>query len=580
VRIGWSRWALIVLCAACHDRDADPAADPRPDAAVVDDLCGNGVVNLPGEVCDDGERNSDEDLHACRTDCSDRCRCSRYFDCAVAGDSYECSGECPEGYAEYNGGPNAEGYERGCELLPFPIEVVPGRGGSPIAARQATGAIYAEVDGTVEEISLIAHPPSTIDVAFAGKPAKNGEPSPWLDVRYGSNLVRLTLTDSVEMWETPVPAAVVQVGMDLTYIKASNTDPGDGFGELGLDGDTLAVGAPGEASAATEIDGEQEDDSAPGRGAVYVFRHDGAAWSQEAYIKPPDPDERFFGASVALSGDLLAVRSSAGIRLFRRDGSGWSLEATIPPDGSGYGIPQPHLSGDTVALLSGHEVRIHRADGGAWSLEATITGADAPGGFYISSSVALAGDTLVTHADKLVVDDDGVEEVIFTTLVFRRAGASWSLEESFCVDPRRCSGEVHLSPDGNRMAVPSPDDAKVHVLARAETGWVKEASIAIQVPAEGEVIALDDAHLAIRGRLATGSGTYLYERAAGEWNQVALIAHPGLMSSGGFFAHLGLRDQFLVMGATKEPSGATGIGGDPFDATAPGSGAVFVLRLP
>jgi hypothetical protein len=76
VRIGWSTWALIVLSTACNERDADPT----PDAAVVDGLCGNGVVNLPDEVCDEGERNSDEDLHACRTDCSGSCRCSRHFD--------------------------------------------------------------------------------------------------------------------------------------------------------------------------------------------------------------------------------------------------------------------------------------------------------------------------------------------------------------------------------------------------------------------------------------------------------------------------------------------------------------------
>src|SRR5690606_9618911 len=46
-----------------------------------------------------------------------------------------------------------------------------------------------------------------------------------------------------------------------TYIKASNTDAGDGFRRVSLsaDGNTLAVGAPGEDSNATGINGNQDN---------------------------------------------------------------------------------------------------------------------------------------------------------------------------------------------------------------------------------------------------------------------------------------------------------------------------------
>lgn len=58
-----------------------------------------------------------------------------------------------------------------------------------------------------------------------------------------------------------------------THIKASNTGAGDMFGyAIALSGDTLAIGAPNESSAATGIDGRQHDDRAPGSGAVYLFR--------------------------------------------------------------------------------------------------------------------------------------------------------------------------------------------------------------------------------------------------------------------------------------------------------------------
>ena len=57
-----------------------------------------------------------------------------------------------------------------------------------------------------------------------------------------------------------------------SYIKASNTDESDNFGRsFGLSGGTLAIGAHGEDSAATGIDGDENDNSARDSGAVYVF---------------------------------------------------------------------------------------------------------------------------------------------------------------------------------------------------------------------------------------------------------------------------------------------------------------------
>ena len=95
-----------------------------------------------------------------------------------------------------------------------------------------------------------------------------------------------------------------------SYIKASNTDAGDSFGRsVTLSGDTMAVGALFEESAATGIDGDQSDNSAGGGGAVYVYTGDGAGvWSQQSYIKASNTDaEDGFGGAVALSGDTLAV---------------------------------------------------------------------------------------------------------------------------------------------------------------------------------------------------------------------------------------------------------------------------------
>ena len=96
---------------------------------------------------------------------------------------------------------------------------------------------------------------------------------------------------------------------------------GDQFGfsiALSADGNTLAVGALTEDSAATGINGNQADNSAQSAGAVYVFTRTGTTWSQQAYVKSAQMDAGdMFGYAVALTvdGNILAVGA------FDEDGS-------------------------------------------------------------------------------------------------------------------------------------------------------------------------------------------------------------------------------------------------------------------
>jgi len=140
------------------------------------------------------------------------------------------------------------------------------------------------------------------------------------------------------------------------YIKASNTFNFDSFGvsvSLNSDGSTLAVGADGEDSNATGVNGNQSNNTASGSGAVYIFTRTGVTWSQQAYIKASNTDSGdFFGQNVSLSGNgnTLAVSSegeasnTTGINgdqtdnsatfagaayVFNRTGTNWSQEAYI-----------------------------------------------------------------------------------------------------------------------------------------------------------------------------------------------------------------------------------------------------------
>ncbi|WP_426306281.1 integrin [Acidovorax facilis] len=115
------------------------------------------------------------------------------------------------------------------------------------------------------------------------------------------------------------------------YVKASNTEqtpeyvtiPGftnvianaQQFGTslaLSADGNMLAVGAPGERSAATGVNGNQADRSANRAGAVYLFTRSSSVWSQQAYIKASNTDASdFFGYRLALSGNGATLAVSA-----------------------------------------------------------------------------------------------------------------------------------------------------------------------------------------------------------------------------------------------------------------------------
>jgi hypothetical protein len=77
---------------------------------------------------------------------------------------------------------------------------------------------------------------------------------------------------------------------------------------VAVSGDSVVVGAYGESSNSTGVNGNQDDRSATWAGAAYVFVRREATWSQQAYLKAVSAkagDQ--FGFSVAVSGDTVAV---------------------------------------------------------------------------------------------------------------------------------------------------------------------------------------------------------------------------------------------------------------------------------
>ena len=170
------------------------------------------------------------------------------------------------------------------------------------------------------------------------------------------------------------------------YVKASNTDAGDWFGTavaLSADGMTLVVGAHGEASASTGIDGDPSNNDTPDAGALYVFQRSvTGAWSQEAYVKAGNADPGdWFGFSVALSAD------------------GRTLAVGAPnEDSSAVGVDGDPAGG--VTQRAGAVYVLRRSDTGRWSQEAYVKASNTGefDAFGHSVSISTDGDVLAVGA--------------------------------------------------------------------------------------------------------------------------------------------------------------------------------------
>jgi hypothetical protein len=130
----------------------------------------------------------------------------------------------------------------------------------------------------------------------------------------------------------------------VAYLKAAHPGENDEFGTaVRVHSGTIAIGAPGEASSSTGIDGDPLDDTAHGSGAVYVFSEDGESWLQSSYVKASNTKSNDrFGASITLTLDFLAVGApsqgsnppadqagSGAVYIYRRQAATWLQEAFL-----------------------------------------------------------------------------------------------------------------------------------------------------------------------------------------------------------------------------------------------------------
>ena len=198
------------------------------------------------------------------------------------------------------------------------------------------------------------------------------------------------------------------------YLKASNAQAGDEFGcKVAISGDTVVVGAIGEDSLATGVNGNQSDNSAEHAGAAHVFVRNGTTWSQQAYLKASNTDAGdYFGWPVSASGDTVVV------------GAGYE-DSTATGVNGGQGNAHVHFNSGAAYVF----VR----SGTTWYHNAYLKASNTDGGDLFGHALAVSGDTVVVGArgeDSGATGVDGSQgnDVVSTgaAYVFVRDGGSWT----------------------------------------------------------------------------------------------------------------------------------------------------------
>lgn len=319
----------------------------------------------------------------------------------------------------------------------------------------------------------------------------------------------------------------------LQYLKASTPKPASGFGAhlaLSGDGTTLAVGATGESSSATGINGNQDNTGSLHAGAVYVFAMTNKTWSQQAYVKASFHQTAttvygdWFGQSVALSsdGNTMAVGAS---------GESTGTNQTL---GTGY-------------------VFVFARTGTTWAEQKNMQAATPIAGAGFGSSVALSAD-----GNNLVVGAPNEQSATGAVYPFVRSNSVWTALTALRPATARGSllgSSVAISPDGTVLVAGAPGDSS-------------------NVTGVSGAVSTDTS-------ASKAGAAYVYTVVSGAWALRSYVKAPRYAVAGNLFgASLGLSNEgALVVGATGESSSTINlsINGDQSNTASSDAGAAFLF---
>ncbi len=375
------------------------------------------------------------------------------------------------------------------------------------------------------------------------------------------------------------------------YIKASNPGVTDNFGfatSLSEDGNTLAVSAHFESSAATGIDGNQDDDSIGQSGAAYVFVRDGTTWTQQAYIKASNTGHRAeeVSADAPPLADVAFGPASAGEYRYEGslgeefdDGDQFGAALALTSDGSRL-IVTATAEDSAATGTNGDQTDNSKRSAGAayifdrvgdtWAQSAYIKPSNPEVDALFGYSVAITAD-----GSRIAVggyDEDGSAESTneFQDGLVRGAGAVYVFD--FDGDSWNQIGYLKASNaergDSFGVAVTISDDGKTVIGTAQDEDGLLPGINNIPGPDRNDSV-----------RPTTGAVYAFVENDDGSWTQQAYIKSSNTGSGDVFGSRLAVSGDgnVLVVGAQYEDSDAQGINGPQDNDAAQEAGAVYLF---
>lgn len=361
---------------------------------------------------------------------------------------------------------------------------------------------------------------------------------------------------------------------------------------VSMDGDVLAVGAPGFSDAGTT-----------NCGTVFVYDRDAdrrGSWIRRAILRPQDlMDNDQFGYRLAVGGDVLAVASLkddgtnadvGAVYVYERHAGGtnaWGEVARLrPPDATGdseFGRALA-VTRDTIVVAtpwndSGYgAVNVYGRDKGgtsAWGRVQTLWPSDTAN--WTPYRVAMAGDVIVVGAP---TTDLAGHTAAGVADVFERSPGStseWAAVARLVDVVPDFYGyfAFRVAVDGNRIAVLAPSHQRVCLYERAaiSTGrWERIAELnasqvdgasssfgAWALEVAGDVVAVGDEPATQQG--VTNGAVYLFGRNVGGVNQWGPIAKLAPSDFADHTIEVALTPNSLAVGCTWDDARSTNQGG-------------------
>lgn len=153
------------------------------------------------------------------------------------------------------------------------------------------------------------------------------------------------ISNGVDSGATYVFTRADGIWTEQAKLTANDAFAAANFGRsVALSGDTLAIGAPGNA------------DKGPNTGATYVFSRGDEAWTQQAKLTASDASTTDnFGWSVSISGNTVAAGAfgdaakgldAGSVYIYTRNGTSWTEQANLTATGAAVN----HKLGTSVSI--------------------------------------------------------------------------------------------------------------------------------------------------------------------------------------------------------------------------------------